>query len=243
LQSLKYAVADFGTVKSTAERKLDVVPTISVKDGEVVVVRKKRYERLEDEDGSALEPAMFVEQVLKQYERALLVDINGIEHNRPQVDLIQDIAELGEVWLDAGTRHAEGIIDILVCGVEAVVLGTKTIAGVDQLTAAFEMSENIYLSIDWNDGVVGQDESVKHMSPRSVADIAKNIGVKKLIFTDLGRGPKKRHLEKDIITELTKGPLPLYVGGGVMEADLGELRGLGAEGALLSVLSIVTEAK
>jgi len=230
-------------VTQTAESKLDVVPTVSIKDGEVVIVRKKKYERLEDEDGEPLAPALFVEQVLKQYKRILLVDINGIERNRPQVELIQDIAELGEVWLDPGIRHADGIIDLLVCGVEAVVMATKTVAGVDQLAAAFEMSENIYLSIDWDGAVLGGDESIKHMNPRSLADIAKNIGVKKLIFTDLGRGPKKKGLESEIIKELAKGPIPLYVGGGVVKKDLGEIERLGAKGALLSVLSIVQEAK
>jgi methylmalonyl-CoA mutase cobalamin-binding subunit len=42
--------------------------------------------------------------------------------------------------------------------------------------------------------------------------------------------------------ELASGPVPLYVGGGIVQKDLAELKKLGAAGALLSVLSIVTEA-
>lgn len=229
-------------VSFTPDGKLDVVPTVSIKGGEVVVVRKGRYERLEDEDGNPLEPAYFVEQVLKKYPKVFIVDLNGIEDNRPQMELLHEIADMGEIWVDPGARYAEGIIDVLVSGVSAVVLGTKTIAGVDQLAAAFEMSENVYLSIDWDRKVMSHSEELKHMSPRSLADIAGNLGIRKLFFTDLSRTQDKRPLEAELIRGLAKGPLPIYVGGGVVEADLDQLRQLGASGALLSVLSILTEA-
>ena len=231
-------------VSLTPEQKLDVVPSVSVKDGEVVIVKGGRYERLEDEDGRPLEPAFFVEQVIKQYPKVMLVDINGIEDNRPQMELLTEVAELGEIWVDSGARFAEGIIDVLVSGVSAVVLGTKTLAGVDQLAAAFEMSENVYLGIDWDGDVQSHSEELKHMSPRSLADIAGNLGIKKVLFSDLSRGGASgaRPLQEKIITELAKGPLPLYVGGGIVEKDLQELKRFGAEGALLSVLAIVTEA-
>ena len=49
-------------------------------------------------------------------------------------------------------------------------------------------------------------------------------------------------LQLEIIRELAKGPLRLYVGGGIIEGDLAQLKQLGAAGALLSVLAIVTEA-
>ena len=223
------------------EAKLDIVPSVSVLDGEVVVVRGGRYERLEDEDGKPLEPGVFVEQVLKQYKRVLLIDLNGIENNRPQVNLIQELAELGEVWVDPGLRFAEGIIDILVAGAAAIVLGTKTIAGVDQLAAAVEMSEEVYLGIDYDSAVVSGSEQLKHMSPRSLADIAHNLGMTRLFFTDLSRQAGNPLREK-VIGELAQGPVPLYVGGAVVQADLETLQRLGAAGALLSVLSIVTEA-
>jgi len=231
-------------VSPTPEQKLDVVPTVSVRDGEVVVVRGGQYERLEDEDGRPLEPPFFLEQVLKQYPRALVMDINGIEDNRPQVELLTEMAEAGEIWVDPGARHAEGIIDILVSGVSAVVMGTKTVAGIDQLAAAFEMSENIYLGIDWDGGVQSQSQDLLHMSPRSLADIAGNLGIKKVLFSDLSRTGNAggKPLQEKIIAELAKGPVPLYVGGGIVEKDLPELKRIGAEGALLSVLAIVTEA-
>jgi phosphoribosylformimino-5-aminoimidazole carboxamide ribonucleotide (ProFAR) isomerase len=156
------------------------------------------------------------------------------------------------------------------------VLGTKSITGVDQITAAFEMSENIYLSIDWDKTVMSHSAELKHMSPRSLADIARNIGIEKLLFTDLSRtaatGSRQqaagdghqaegdgqraagsgqpgnnglqanKPMQLEIIKELSTGPLPLYVGGGIREADLEQLKLLGASGALLSVMSIITEA-
>ena len=182
-----------------------------------------------------------MEQVLKQYERVLLVDINGIESNRPQVNLIQELAELGEVWADPGLRYAESIIDILVAGASAVVLSTKTVAGVDQLAAAVEMSENVFLGIDYDSAVVSGSEQLKHMSPKSLADIARNLGMTKLFFTDLSRHVGSPLKEK-LIGELAAGPVPLYVGGAVQQEDLEHLQRLGARGAMLSVLSIVTEA-
>ena len=230
-------------MKPRPKGDLDVVPTMSVRDGEVVIVRDRKYERLEDEDGKALDPALFAEQVLKQYPRIMVVDINGIESNRPQVGLVQELGALGEVWVDAGLRHAESAIDILVAGASGVVLCTKNIAGVDQLAAAVEMSDSVFLGIDYDGAVVGEDEQFRHMSPRSLRDVASNLKFPKLFFTDLGRSSRKKPLEADIIRELAAGPMPVYVGGGVMEADLEEIGKLGAAGALLSVVSIVTEAK
>lgn len=230
-------------MKRRSGGSLDVVPAFSVRDGEVVIVRDQKYERLEDEDGRPLDPVLFAEQVLKQYERVLLVDIDGIERGSPQVGLLQEMGAQGEVWVDAGTRYAESAIDLLVGGATAVVLGTKTVAGVDELKSAVEMSDAVFLGIDYDRGVVAQDGQLRHMSPRSLLDIARNLGFPKLLFTDLGRGQGERPLEAAVIRELSSGSLPLYVGGGVREGDLGELGKLGASGALLSVMSIITEAE
>lgn len=230
-------------MKPRPQGPLDVVPTISVRDGEVVIVREGKYERLEDEDGRPLEPAVFAEQVLKEYPRIMVVDLNGIESNRPQVELIQELGALGEVWVDAGLRYAESAIDILVAGASAVVLCTKNVAGVDQLAAAVEMSDSVFLGIDWDGAVVGEDEQFRHMSPRSLRDVASNLKFPRLVFTDLGRSARRKPLESEIIRELAAGPIPVHVGGGVTEADLEALGKLGAAGALLGVLSIVTEAK
>jgi len=193
-------------MKPRPQGPLDVVPTMSVRDGEVVIVRDGKYERLEDEDGRPLEPAVFAEQVLKEYPRILVVDINGIESNRPQVELIQELGELGEVWVDAGLRYAESAIDILVAGASAVVLCTKNVAGVDQLAAAVEMSDSVFLGIDWDGAVVGEDEQFRHMSPRSLRDVASNLKFPKLFFTDLGRSAKGKPLEAEIIRSLRPAP-------------------------------------
>jgi len=229
-------------MKPTVQGKLDIVPTISVRDGEVVIVRQMKYESLEDEDGKTLDPVLFVEQVLKQYPRVLLVDLNGIESNRPQVELIQAVSGAGEVWVDPGIRYAESAIDILVAGAAGVVLGTKTVAGVDQLAAAVELSDCVFLGIDYKDGVVAEDEQLKHMSPKSVLEIGRNLKFPRLFFNDLDRSSRKKPLEADIIRELAAGPLEVYVGGGVTEHDVPQLTELRVRGALLSVLSIVTEA-
>mgnify|MGYP001211975773 CR=1 FL=1 len=230
-------------MKPRPKGELDVVPAFSVFDGEVVIVRDNKYDRLEDEDGKPLDPVLFAEQVLKQYPRILVVDINGIGSNRPQLELIQAIAELGEVWVDAGIRFAESAIDVLVAGASGVILGTKSVAGVDQLAAAIELSDSVFFGIDYNGAVIGDDEQLRHMSPKSLMDIASNMKFPKLFFTDLARSSREKPFEAAIIRELAAGPIPLYVGGGVQESDLEELGRLGAAGALLSVASIVTEAK
>ena len=106
-----------------------------------------------------------------------------------------------------------------------------------------ELSDCVYLGIDYDGGVVGEDEQLKHMSPRSLMDVARNLKFPKLFFTDLGRSSKTGPLQSGIIKSLASGPIPVYVGGGIQEADLDRLVELGAKGALLSVVSIVTEAK
>lgn len=225
-----------------AGRNLDVMPAVSVLNGEVVVVRGGKYERLEDEAGRPLEPAAFVEQLLESYERAFVVDITGIETGEPQLALLQELSDAGEIWVDPGIRTAEGAVDVLVAGASHVVFGTKTLAGVEELARALRDTENVSLGIDWDGRVVGADEQLKHVSPASLMEIARNLGLQMVFFNDLGRSRARKPLETGIIRELARGPMGLYVGGGVMEEDLPGIQAAGARGALLSLLSIVREA-
>lgn len=218
------------------------MPAVSVLDGEIVIVRGGRYERLEDESGRPLDPASFVEQLMESYERAFIVDITGIETGEPQLRLLQELSEAGEIWVDPGVRKAETALDVLVAGAAHVVFGTKTLAGVEELSKALGDTEEVSLGIDWEGRVVAFDEQLKHLSPRTLLDISRNLGLKRIFFNDLGRSNSRKPIEARIISELTRGPLELYVGGGVMQDDLPAIKAAGAKGALLSLLSIVKEA-
>ncbi|MGQ9582665.1 MAG: HisA/HisF-related TIM barrel protein [Thermoplasmatota archaeon] len=218
------------------------MPAVSLLDGEVVVVREGRYETLEDEDGTPLDPVAFVEQLLGRYSRAFVADITGIETGEPQLGLVQELSALGEIWIDPGIRSAETAMDVLVAGAHHVVFGTKTLAGVEELAAALRDTESVSLGIDWDGVVVGADEQIKHLSPAALLDIARNLGVGRVLFNDLGRSRERKRLETEIIRSLARGPLELYVAGGVTEEDLPAISSAGAAGALLSLLSIVKEA-
>ncbi len=228
-------------MRPAPDHRLDVMPAVSILDGEVVVVRGGMYERLEDEGGAPLDPVALVEQLLGRYSKAFVADITGIESGDPQLGLIQELCELGEIWVDPGIRTAETAMDVLVAGAQHVVFGTKTLGGVEELASALQDSDSVSLGIDWDGSVVGADEQIKHLSPPALLEIARNLGVKRVLFNDLRRSRERKPLEIGVIKELAGGSVEIYVAGGVSEEDLPALASAGARGALLSLLSLVRE--
>lgn len=93
------------------------------------------------------ETADGVDRLLATHGHVLLADLDGIEGGTPRLDLVRRF-EGDAVWVDAGVRTAEGVIDVLVAGAEKAILGTKTLAGFAELEAALELSTEIAVQVD-----------------------------------------------------------------------------------------------
>lgn len=99
-------------------------------------------------------------------------DEDGIERNKPQLDLVREVCDEIPTIYEAGVRFSQNVIDVLVTGAEKAVIGTATLADLDELRGAFKLSENIILKADYRDGILGSGPSI---GGRAFLDLSRDV--------------------------------------------------------------------
>jgi len=158
-------------------------------------------------------------KIAEKYERVYVTDTDGIERNRPQLDVAQEICDAIPTMYESGIRFGQNVIDVLVAGAENVVIGTATLVDLDELKRAFKLSENITFKADFRDGIVSFDPSI---GGRPLLDISREIaeiGVSDLLVP--------RELAED--GARAKGELGLTLGVFASAADSSRLESLGVD--------------
>ncbi|OGS56814.1 MAG: hypothetical protein A3K60_06940 [Euryarchaeota archaeon RBG_19FT_COMBO_56_21] len=89
------------------------------------------------------EVAEMVSKVSDKIEKLYLADMDGIERNRPQLGVVQEVCETIPTFYEGGVRFANNVIDMLITGAEKCVIGTGTLSSFDDIRGAFKLSENI----------------------------------------------------------------------------------------------------
>ena len=119
--------------------EFEVVPMVRLRGGSLV--------RPDRTVTSRSEAVPEVRRLLSEHDRVLLRDLDGIERNRPRLDLLRKF-EGDSLWVNAGIRTADAVIDVLVAGAEKAVLGTKTLRGLGDLQEARNFSDDIAVEVD-----------------------------------------------------------------------------------------------
>ena len=130
------------------------------------------------------------------------------------------------------------MIDIIFGGAQKAVLSTKTIGDIDDITVALDVSDGVLLCIDYDDRVISRNRQISKMTPKMVAQKASNVGLEEIVFTDHGRR-RKDAPKLDIISDLVKSGLGVYISGNIVEKDLPGLQKAGVKGALLDLGEII----
>jgi uncharacterized protein related to proFAR isomerase len=224
-------------------KEVRLIPALSIFEGRPVVFsRKKGYDGLEDDDGEPIPAKDFVQELVERFgDVVYLMDIDGIERNRPQYSLIKELSKEAELWVDAGTRAPDSLIDIFVAGAEKAVISTKTMEGLDDMVSALEVSEKVMLSIDIDKrGIVARNRDLASMYMRTIADIAMTEGIGEIVLADYSR-KRNEDLDRTSIHDLVNSGAEVYVGGKVVKDDAPILGELGARGGLLDMRSIVKD--
>ena len=94
------------------------------------------------------------EQKYTQYElnfdnlkEIYILDLDGIEKNKPNLCTYQKLTKKTELWIDSGPRNEGDIVDNLMAGAEKITIRKNTWPNVD-ITHITEITENpIYLEI------------------------------------------------------------------------------------------------
>lgn len=195
------------------EKSLEIIPAINLFKGVPVIKMTEAYESLQDKDGKDKGVLEVIDELKGRYDKLFITDIHGIIKDKPQLELLRGISNKMELWVDAGSRSRDGAIDVLVAGAGKVVLSTKTLGNLNELEKAIELSENVVLSIDYDNGIVSPKKEIREMTPLDLLEEARSLGLEEIIFTDLKNLASDTSFSIDIGTTLTNSHLKIYFHG------------------------------
>ena len=117
----------------------------------------------------------------KSFKKVYVSDIDGLERNKPQLDVVQELCDEIPTIYEGGARFGGNVIDILITGAEKAVVGTATLTSLEELRVAFKLSDNIIFKVDFRDGIVSFDPQVAGRDFLALAQDVCEIGVEDII--------------------------------------------------------------
>jgi len=131
-----------------------------------------------------------MDRALQEFGRVLIWDLGGIEKNRPSLELLRRY-EGESLWVDAGVRFADSVIDVLVAGAERAVVGTKTLRRLDELEEARELTENLVPLLDFVRGKLWASKSIGDVPPEDLLRRFREMGLDTaLVLEETGDFPR-----------------------------------------------------
>lgn len=173
--------------------------------------------------------------------RLHIVDLDGAASGEIlNLKIIRDIAGamLIPVQLGGGVRDIETIEALLKAGIERVILGTAAVEDPQLIaTACKRFRDSVIVGIDARQGYIATHGWVRDTGETAL-ELTKammQIGVKRFIYTDIGRDGTLTEPNFSAITEIMETcRLPVIAAGGITSiSHLKMLKKLGAEGAIV----------
>jgi phosphoribosylformimino-5-aminoimidazole carboxamide ribonucleotide (ProFAR) isomerase len=207
--------------------EIDVLPRILVLNGEAAYEEGNEYYSME------VDTLEVIDSMISSYGKVLIVDLNGVFSNRPRLDFIKKF-EKKPIWVDAGPRLAENVIDVFVAGAEKAVMSTKTLSSVREVARASELSHELVFQADVLDGqTVAMAKEFQGRNPRDLLEEAMRMGINVGFYLETGRNPPHpsilRGFPEDF--ELYLGMLP--------KDDATRLADTGMRGAVVDVEELI----
>ncbi|MGC9309008.1 MAG: hypothetical protein ACP5FL_09585 [Thermoplasmatota archaeon] len=111
---------------------MDRIPLVYVEQGQATV-EGKRFRAVEA-----------LKELRGEHDLVYVLDLDGIQHNRANIDVYKKVSKKAFLWLDAAPRRVEDVIDLVVAGAARVTL--QDAMHDDDLRQLVDMVENhLYL--------------------------------------------------------------------------------------------------
>jgi uncharacterized protein related to proFAR isomerase len=165
--------------------------------------------------------------------RLYVMDLAGVNDGNPNFEVTRHLGKRCDVWLDAGGREPDEVMDGYMLDVERVIAGTKTLASPDAFAGLYALSTDVLPCVDWDGKVVWR---AGHRGPMDLRDVVMGlgkIGFPSVCVLDLRRLGTELGPDPAVLAMLEGLDLELYVGGGLQESDVLRLREQGFAGGLV----------
>lgn len=169
------------------ENRPVMVPTTYLDSGRIVSPKDGQFEPVKGVDAKPVDPFEVADSLVAKYHRFCVVDLEGVRRNRPQLDYLQELSRSGELWVDAGIRTGDQVIDILVTGAQRTILSTGYLLSAKQLRRAWRLSSEILFAVETEgDRVRPRGNDWDGMSAADAISGARTVGVSDVILRSRG---------------------------------------------------------
>jgi phosphoribosylformimino-5-aminoimidazole carboxamide ribonucleotide (ProFAR) isomerase len=201
------------------------VPNLYLDAGRIVEPVSGQFVRVLDVTGQPADPFEVADRLAARYQRFCVVDLEGHRRNRAQLEYLQELSRSGEVWVDAGVRTGDQVIDVLVTGARRAILSTAYLLSSKELRRAWRLSTEILFAVETDGAVVRPrgNEWDGQPAPETVA------GVRALGVVDVVLRSRNAPLDWSLVRQLAMQG-PLWVGGEGESALKSRLPSSGAVG-------------
>ncbi len=209
----------------------EILPVLDLMGGVVVrgvAGRRDSYQPISSRLVDSAEPIQVARAFQEQLglDRLYVADLDAIEHDRPSLSVIEQLADDGrQILVDAGLRDIERARALLDHGATAVIAGLETLPGprlLERLVDAID-PERLVFSLDLKHGVPMVDPAVwPDPQPLELAEYGIAAGVKHLIVLDLagvGSGSGLPTLPLCRTISAKHPGIELITGGGIRNRD------------------------
>ena len=153
------------------------IPELHIRNGKVVTEKNGEYIALGN-------PVKMMRDM--DFDEFYIVDIEGIEKNRLQMDVISRLGEEFTIWVEGGFRRVGDVADALVLGAETAVISTRTVESMEVIRKSAELSEHLAVCIDYADGkIIGWGAIPKKLE--EIAENLESLGIRKILFSNAGK--------------------------------------------------------
>ncbi|MDO9536729.1 MAG: HisA/HisF-related TIM barrel protein [Thermoplasmata archaeon] len=210
------------------------IPALSLRDGHVVVVEGGKYTPLRNKEGQYRSPVNILKEHNFQEEEIFILDLDGIERNSPNLNIVKRIAALKDVWLDAGTDDADSMMDLFISDASRVVMSTAYVDSLSELTDALDLSENIIVSIGYDQGIVSPNKQICEMNLDTLLDeISTMPNIRTGMLFDLGGLRDGTAPDPGVVSRMADTFKELYVSGFVGKTVIDSLESSGIAGVIV----------
>jgi phosphoribosylformimino-5-aminoimidazole carboxamide ribonucleotide (ProFAR) isomerase len=161
-----------------------------------------------------------------RYGRLYVVDLDGIDHGRPQLDYLQEISRDTDVWVDGGVDRADSMIDILVAGARRAVVSPARLAGPKELRRALALSPEVVVEIEVRSRRPMVRSGTWPADLDGLVQSIREIGVSEIVYS-----PREGPIDWSDVGRVATNA-QVWVDGSFERAEVERLRSVRASGGL-----------
>lgn len=218
---------------------MEIIPAVDIKGGKCVRLYQGDY--LQETVFSEDPVAVAFDWRAQGAGRLHLVDLDGAASGEPRnIAVVEAIVKDMNlpVQLGGGIRDEATVAKLIAIGVSRVILGTAAVENPEMVNELCQKyGEAMIVAIDARDGRVATHGWLRgtEMAALELGRSMANIGVRRIIYTDIKRDGTLTEPDFESISEMVEGlDVPVIAAGGISALDhLRKLKGVGVEGAIL----------